>query len=127
MQDKKQQLEPDIGQRTESKSGKKYIKTVYCPLAYLTYMQRISYEMPVGRLTSWNQDCQRNINNLRYVDDTTLIVERVEELKSLWMRVKEQSENTGLKLNIQKIKIMASRSHHFMANRRGKSGNSDRW
>ena len=70
---------------------------------------------------------RRNINNLRYVDDTTLIVEREKELKSLLMRVKEQSENTGLKLSIQKIKIMASRSHHFMANRRGKSRNSDRW
>ena len=70
---------------------------------------------------------RRNMNNLRYVDDTTLIVEREKELKSLLMRVKEQSENTGLKLSIQKIKIMASRSHHFMANRRGKSGNSDRW
>ena len=70
---------------------------------------------------------RRNIHNLRYVDDTTLIVEREKELKSLLMRVKEQSENTGLKLSIQKIKIMASRSHHFMANRRGKSRNSDRW
>ena len=70
---------------------------------------------------------RRNMNNLRYVDDTTLILEREKELKSLLMRVKEQSENTGLKLSIQKIKIMASRSHHFMANRRGKSGNSDRW
>ena len=70
---------------------------------------------------------RRNMNNLRYVDDTTLIVEREKKLKSLLMRVKEQSENTGLKLSIQKIKIMASRSHHFMANRRGKSGNSDRW
>ena len=50
----------------------------------------------------------RNINNLRYADDTTLMAERVEELKSLLMKVKEDSENVGLKLNIQKTKIMAS-------------------
>ena len=51
---------------------------------------------------------RRNINNLRYADDTTLIVESEEELKSLLMKVKEESENVGLKLNIQKTKIMAS-------------------
>ena len=50
----------------------------------------------------------RNINNLRYADDTTLMAESAEELKSLLMKVKEESENVGLKLNIQKIKIMAS-------------------
>ena len=50
----------------------------------------------------------RNINNLRYADDTTLIAESEEELKSLLMKVKEESEKAGLKLNIQKIKIMAS-------------------
>ena len=51
----------------------------------------------------------RNINNFRYADDTTLMEEREEELKSLLMKVKEESENVGLKLNIQKTKIMASR------------------
>ena len=50
----------------------------------------------------------RNINNLRYADDTTLMAESEEERKSLWMKVKEESENVGLKLNIQKTKIMAS-------------------
>ena len=50
----------------------------------------------------------RNINNLRYADDTTLMAESEEELKSLLMKVKEKSENVGLKLNIQKTKIMAS-------------------
>ena len=49
-----------------------------------------------------------NINNLRYADDTTLMAESEEELRSLWMKVKEESENVGLKLNIQKTKIMAS-------------------
>ena len=51
---------------------------------------------------------RRNINNLRYTDDTTLKAESKEELKSLWMKVKEESEKVGLKLNIQKTKIMAS-------------------
>ena len=51
---------------------------------------------------------RRNINNLRYADDTTLMAESEEELKSLWMKVKEKSEKVGLKLNIQKMKIMAS-------------------
>ena len=67
-----------------------------------------------------------NINNLRYADDTTLMAESEEELKSLLMKVKEESEKAGLKLNIQKTKIMASWSHHFMANRWGNNGNSDR-
>ena len=57
--------------------------------------------------TSWSQNCQQNINNLRYADDTTLMAES-EELKSLLMKVKEESEKVGLKLNIQKIKITAS-------------------
>jgi len=58
--------------------------------------------------SSWNQDCRRNINHLRYADDTTLMAESEEELKSLLMKVKEESEKVGFKLNIQKTKIMAS-------------------
>ena len=68
----------------------------------------------------------RNIHNLRYADDTTLMAESEEELKSLLMKVKVESEKVGLKLNIQKMKIMAFQSHHFMANRWGNSGNSVR-
>ena len=64
----------------------------------------------------------RNINNLRYADDTTLMAESEEELKSLLMKVKVESEKVGLKLNIQKMKIMAS--HHFMENR---WGNMKQW
>ena len=63
----------------------------------------------------------RNINNLRCADDTTLMAESEEELKSLLMKVKEESEKVALRLNIQKTKIMIS--HHFMGNR---WGNSDR-
>ena len=65
----------------------------------------------------------RNINNLRYANDTTLMAESEEELKNLLMKVKEESEKVGLKLNIQKTKIW---SHHFMANRWGNNGNSER-
>ena len=59
--------------------------------------------------TSWNQDCLENINNLRYADDTTLMAGSEKELKSLLMKVKEESEKVGLKLNIQKMKLMALR------------------
>ena len=64
----------------------------------------------------------RNVNNLRYADDTTLMAESEEELKSLLMQVKEESEKAGLKLNIQNTKIWF---HRFMANRWGNNGNSD--
>ena len=64
----------------------------------------------------------RNINNLRYADDTTLMAESEEELKSLLMKVKQESEKVGLKLNIQKTKIMAS-GPIIMANRWENSGN----
>ena len=67
---------------------------------------------------------RRNIKNLRYADDTTLMAESEEELKSLLMKVKEESEKVGLKLNIQKSKIMASSPITFMGNRWGNSGNS---
>ena len=67
----------------------------------------------------------RNINNLRYADDTTHMAESEEELKSLLMKVKEESEKVGLKLNIQKTKIMAS-VPPLVGNRWGNSGNSVR-
>ena len=69
---------------------------------------------------------RRNINKLRYADGTTLMAESEEELKSLLMKVKEESEKVGLKLNIQKTKDHGIWSHHFMANRWGNSENSDR-
>ena len=71
---------------------------------------------------------RRNINNLGYADDTTLMAESVEELKSLLMKVKEESDKAGLKLNIQKTKIMASGpiTSYFIANRWGKNVKYDR-
>ena len=64
----------------------------------------------------------RNVNNLRYADDTTLMAESKEELKSLLLKMKEESGKAGFKLNVQNIRS----SHHFMANRWGKNGNSDK-
>ena len=70
---------------------------------------------------------RRNINNLRFADDTTLTAENEEELKSLLMKVKEESEKAGLKLNIQRNKGYGIWSYHFMAKKWGKSGNSDKF
>ena len=106
MQDKKQQLELDLEQWTGSELGKEYLKAVFCHPAYLTYMQSSSHEM-----LAWMTGIKiagRNINNLKYADDTTLMAESEEERKSFLMKVKEESEKAGWKLNIQKMKIMAS-------------------
>ena len=107
MQVKKQLLEPDMEHWTGSKLRKEYIKAVHCHPAYLTYVQSTSCKMP-GWMNHRLESRGRNINNLRYADDTTLMAESEEELKSILMKVKEESEKTGLKLNIQKTKIMAS-------------------
>ena len=102
MQLKKQQLEMSMEQRTGSKLGKEYIKAVYCHLADLTYMQSTSCKFQTGWSTPGIKIARRNINNLRYADDTTLTEESEEELKSLLMKLKEESDKVGLKLNIQK-------------------------
>ena len=67
---------------------------------------------------------RRNINNLKYADNITLMAESEEELRSILIKVKEESEKAGLKFNIQKTKTRGIPSHHFMANRWGNSGNS---
>ena len=96
-------------QQIGSKLGKKYIEGVYCHSVYLTYMQSISCKIP-GLLNHKLESRLpgENINHLRYVDNVTLMAESEKELKSLLMRVKEESEKTGLTLNIQKTKVMAS-------------------
>ena len=95
-------------QRTGSKLGKEYIKAVYCHPAYLTSMQRTSlWNAGLDEAQAGIKFSRRNINNLRYADDTTLMAESEEVLKSLLRKVKE-SEEVGLKLNIQKTKLMAS-------------------
>ena len=118
MQTRKQQLELDMEQQTGSKLGKEDIKAVYCHPAYLNYMQSTSCKMRLDEVQAGIKIAGRNINNLRYVDDTTLMAESKEELKSLLMKVKEESEKTGLKLNIQKLRSWHP-VHHFMANRWG--------
>ena len=121
----KQQLGLEMEQQTGSKMEKEYVKAVYCHPAYLTYLQSTSWEMLGWKSTSWNQDCLGNINNLRYADDTTIMAESEEELKSLLMKVKKESKKAGLKLNIQKTKIMASGSTTSWQID-GKNGNSER-
>ena len=88
-------MEQQIG----SKLGEEYVKAVCCHPVYLSYMQSMSCDMP-----DWmkHKTGGRNTNNLRYADDTTLMEESEEELKSLLMKVKEESEKAVLKLNIQK-------------------------
>ena len=109
IQVRKQQLELDMEQQTGSKSWKYYTKAVYCHPASLTYMQKyIMRKAGLEEAQAGIKIARRNINNLRYADDTTLMTESEEELKSLLMKVKEESEKVGLKLNIQKTKIMAS-------------------
>ena len=87
-----------------------YVKAVYCHPAYLTYVQSASLERNAGldEAQAGIKIARRNINNLRYADDTTLLAESKQELKSLLMKVKEKSKKVGLKLNIQKTKIKAS-------------------
>ena len=87
MQVKKQQLEPDMEQRTGSKLRKEYIKAVYCHLAYL-YAEYIMRNAELDEAQAGIKIAGRNINNLRYADDTTLMAESEEELKSLLMKVR---------------------------------------
>ena len=124
MQVKEQQLEPDMEQRTGTKLGKEYVKAVYHhPAFFNLYEEYIMWNARLDEVQAGIKIAGRNINNLRYGDNTTLMAESKEELKRLLMKVKEETEMVGLKLNIQKTKIMASGS---MANRWGNSGNSDR-
>ena len=115
MQIKKQQLGLDMEQ-TGSKSRKEYVKAVYYHSAYLIFMQSTSWEM-----LDWDEAqagikiAGKNIDNLRYADDTTFMAESEEELKSLLMKVKEESETVGLKLNVQKL-----RSWHLVPSLHGK-------
>ena len=115
-----QEVEPDMEQRTGSKLSTS--RLLCCHPAFLTSMKSTSYEMPLSIKIAG-----RNINNLRYADDTTLKVESEEELKSLLMKVKEESEKTGLKLNVQKTKIMASSPITSFRTDGGNNGNSDRF
>ena len=113
-------------QRTGSKLGQQYDKAVLSPCLFNSY----------GGYPIWNAGLDESKLestlpgdvNLRYADDTTLRAESEEELKSLLMRVKEESEKAGLKLKDQKVKIMASGpTHHLLPNRKEKSTSRDRF
>ena len=91
---------------------------ILSPCLFNFYAEYIMRNLGLDEAQTGIKIAERNINNLRYADDTTLMAESKEERKSLLMKVKEENEKVGLKLNIQKTKIMA--------NRWGNSGNSDR-
>ena len=108
MRVKKQQLELDMEQQTGSKLGKEYVKAV-SPHLFNFYAECIMRNAGLDEAHTRIKIAGRNINNLRYANDTTVMAENEEELKSLLIKVKEESEKAGLKLNIQAAKIMASR------------------
>ena len=113
MQVRKQQLELDMEQQTGSKLGKEavYIQHQGCVLSPCLFNLCAEYIMRNAGLEKAQAGIKtagRNINNLRYTDDNTLMAESEEELKSLLMKVTEESEKAGLKLNIWKTKNMAS-------------------
>ena len=110
MQVRKQQLELDMEQQTGSKQEKEYVKAVcvLSPCLFNFYAEYIMRNAGLEEAQAGIKIAGRNINNLRYADDTTLMAESEEELKSLLMKVKEESETVDLKLNFQETKIMAS-------------------
>ena len=101
MQVKKQQLELDMEQQTGSKLGKEYDKAVLLSLCLFNFnAEYIMWNVRLDEAQTGIKIARRNINNLRYVDDTTFMAESEEELKSLLMKVKEEGGKIGLKLNI---------------------------
>ena len=103
MQFKKQQLESDMEQWTGSKLGKEDIKAIILsPRLFNFYAECIMRNVRLDEAQAGIKIAGRNINNLRYADDTTLMAESEEELKSLLMKVKEERKKAGLKLNVQK-------------------------
>ena len=101
-------------QQTGSKQEKEYVKAVYCHLTYLTYMQS-TRNTALGEAQAGIKIAGRNINNLRYADDTTLMAESEEKLKSLLMKVKEESEKAGLNSTFKRVK-----SRHLVPSLHGK-------
>ena len=87
--------------------GKEYVNAIYHHPAYLTYAENIMWNARLDESQAGIKIVKRNVNNLRYADDTTLMAES-EELKSFLMKVREESEKVGLKLHIQRTKIMAT-------------------
>ena len=108
MQVMKQQLEPDMQQQTNSKWERSSECCILSPYLFNFYVESIIRNARLDDSQAGIKIAGRNINNLRYADDTTLITESAGEPKNLLMKVKEEIEKAGLKLNIPKTKIMAS-------------------
>ena len=115
MQVKKQELEPVMEQQTGSKLGKEYVKAILSPCLFNLYAEYIMRNAGLDEAQGRIKIAGRNINNLRHAGDTTLMAESEEELKSLLMKVKEETEKAGLKLSIQKL-----RSWHLVPSFHGK-------
>ena len=92
MQIKKQQLEQDMEQQTGSKLGKEYVKAIYCHYLFNLYAEYFPLNARLDKAQAGIKIVRRNINKVRYADDTTLMAESEEELKSLLMKLKEESE-----------------------------------
>ena len=115
---KKQQMEPYMEQLTGSKLGKEYDKAVYCHPVNLTCVKSTSCKM-LGWVNQQTEikTARRNINNLRYADDTNLMAESEEEQKSQLIKMKEESEKNWLKTQHLNNEVHSIWSHHFIANR----------
>ena len=104
----KQQLELDMEQWTGSNWERSTSGYILSPCLFNLYAEYLMWNAGLDEAQAGIKTAGRNINNLRYADDTTLMAESEEELKRLLMKMKEESEKVGLKLNIQETKIMAS-------------------
>ena len=108
MQVQKQKLEPDMEERTGSKSGKDSQGYILSHCLLNLYAKYIMWNARLDEAQAGIKISRKSINNLKYADDTILMAESEETLMSLLMNVKDERENVGLKLNIQKMKIMAN-------------------
>ena len=108
MQVKKEQLESDMEQQDWFQIGREELQgCIFSPCLFNLYAEHIMWNTWLDETQAGIKIARRNINNLRYAADTTIMAESEEELKNLLMKVKEESEKSGLKLNIQTRKIMA--------------------
>ena len=128
MKDKKQQLEPDMVKTHWFQIGKGIDKGCILSLCLFNlYTEYIMRNAGLDESQAGVKTAGRNTNNLRYAYDITLMTENKEKLKDPLMRGKEENEKNRLKTQLSKRNNIASVSHHFMANRRGRSGSSDRF